>query len=398
MQMKRYRMFWGLVVCLCMQLQAQIEQVPAYLKEYKEVYAQNPRVAALKWFKEAKFGMMISFSPASQLSGGTKEWIQTDEWHREKKQYEGLNRYARNLHLHRKFTEVSPRVEQLIRSFRPEHFNADSIAEVAVQAGMKYITFTTHHVLGRMFMFDTSLSPWNSQNMLHRDFVKELADACEKRGLGLCLYVAPPNDHIHQEMKVMLRELLTNYGSIAAIWFDGIGECYRHPNEFVETGHLYQYVRQLQPQCLVSFKTGFTGDEDFLAPEWSQVKFDEKNTPLFNINVPTEQGESLYAETLYRPVVRIYTGTPIYVRQNFKQVWVNELSEKPVELCNPMLKGQEWFDVKDGVHKTAAEIREEYDYTRSHHANYLLNVALRGDGSIHPLDKNALKEFGNTLQ
>lgn len=81
-------------------------------------------------------------------------------------------------------------------------------------------------------MYNTSLSKWNTKRLFNRDLVKELSEACNKRGLGLFLYVTPPNDYLKDELKVMLRELLTNYGAIAGIWFDGIGECYRHPNDF----------------------------------------------------------------------------------------------------------------------------------------------------------------------
>lgn len=370
------------------------EEVPSYLKDYQAMYSKNPRQAALQWFKDAKLGLFIHLSPASQLEGGTREWVEQDDWHKVQKRFDTMDRYSRKCHLRNKLINVSPGAERLIKSFNPQDFNADSIAGLAVSAGVKYITFTTQHVIGKMYMFDTSVSSWNSKRLLNRDFVKELSSACAKRGLGLFLYVTPPNDYIQEEVCILLKELLCNYGSIAGIWFDGIGECYRRPNDFVESGRLYYYIRQLQPQCLVSFKTGYTGDEDFLAPEWTQVKFDVDNTVLFNINVPTESGLSLYEETDPRDVLRITDKGLEYRRQCFNQVWKEELSRKPIELCNPMLKNQEWFDVKQGIHKSVKEVQTEYEYARLHGANYLLSIGLRGDGSIHPVDFNVLKEFG----
>lgn len=370
------------------------EEIPSYLKGYEDIYNKNPRQAALQWFKNAKSGLFVCFSPASQLAGGTQEWLQLDNWHKVQKQFEMMDRYSRKSHLRDKLTTVFSGVESLVRSFNPVNFNADSIADLAVSAGMKYVTFTTQHVVGKMFMFDTSISPWNSQKLLKRDFVKELSIACEKRGLGLFLYVTPPNDYIQEEVRTILKELLTCYGNIAGIWFDGIGECYRRPNDFMESSRLYSYIRQLQPQCLISFKTGYTGDEDFLAPEWTQVKFDANNYALFNINVPTEHGTSLYEETSPRNVLRITDNGFEYRKQCFNQVWKEELSRKPIELCNPMLQNQEWFDVKEGIHKTVNEIWTEYEYTCLHDANYLLSIGLRGDGSVHPSDSKVLKEFG----
>lgn len=315
--------------------------VPCYLKDYSSLYIERPKDAALSWFKNARFGMFVHFSPASQLDGGTNEWSHLDDWFEVQKEFDKMNHYNRQQHLLNKITKVSPRVEKLIKSFTPNAFHADSIADLAVSAGIKYITFTTQHVIGKMFMFDTSVSEWNSQKLLNRDFVKELSEACEKRGLGLFLYVTPPNDYIQSEIRTILKELLTNYGAIAGIWFDGIGECYRRPNDFLEVGNLYAYIKQLQPQCLVSFKTGFTGDEDYLVPEWAQVKFDSNNRPLFTINVPSDEGECIYKEKKKRPVLRLKGNNLEYKMQRFKTVWDEELSKKPIELCATLLKKEQ---------------------------------------------------------
>lgn len=396
--MKKCYLFFILLLCLQVGLFAQeVSNIPSYLKSYSSLYIRSPKQAALQWFKEAGFGMFIHFSPASQLPGGTDEWAQLDDWFQKQKDFESMDRFARKNHLINKLTQISPNVERMFYSFNPVNFDADAIADLAVRAGMKYITFTTQHVVGKMFMFDTSLSKWNSKNLLGRDFVKELSVACKKRGLGLFLYVTPPNDNLQTELKIMLRELLSNYGSIAGIWFDGIGECYRRPNDFVEVGRLYDYVRQVQPQCLVSFKTGYTGDEEFLAPEWNQLKFDEKNTPLFTINVPTDDGISLYKEDKLRTVLRIAPEGLVYRQQNFRKVWEDELSKKPVELSNTLLENMQWFDVKDGVHKNRLKIINEYYYAQNHQANYILNLALRGDGSIHPTDYQTLDGFKSEI-
>lgn len=174
------------------------------------------------------------------------------------------------------------------------------------------------------------------------------------------MYVTPPNDYIQSE--TILKELLTNYGAIAGIRFDGIGEYYRHPNDFLEVGNLYAYIKQLQPQCLVSFKTGFTGDER----------------------------ECIYKEKKKRPVLRLKGNNLEYKMQRFKTVWDEELSKKPIELCATLLKKEQWFNVKDGIHKTKNEVLEEFLYTQRHCVNYLLNIGLRGDGSVHPLDYSVL--------
>lgn len=372
--------------------------VPNYMKPYESLWNHSPKEASLEWFKNAGFGMFVHYSLASMLPGGTDEYAKVDTWFEKQAVFEQMDRYSQKQQLLDKMTNVSPEVERLIASFNPAKFNADSIAELAVNAGMKYVSFTTQHVCGKIFMYNTALSKWNSKRLFNRDFVKELSEACDKRGLGLFLYVTPPNDYIKDEVKMMLRELLTNYGAIAGIWFDGIGECYRHPNDFLESGELYAYVRELQPQCLVSFKTGFTGDEDFLAPEWSQVKYDKRGNLIFNIHVSTDNGMKISEDNQLRPVLRITENGLTRKFQNFTDVWEKELSKKPVELCNTILKKEQWFDVKDGVHKNSEEVKAEYDYARKNNANYLLNIALCGDGSIHPADKSTLQHFAKKVK
>lgn len=364
--------------------------LPDYMKGYESVWKYNPKKASLEWFREAGFGMFVHFSPASMLPGGTSEYSKLDPWFEKQKDFDQMDKYSRKQQLLEKIEYITPEVEALITSFNPVDFNADSITDLAVSAGMKYITFTTQHVIGKMFMFDTGLSKWNSKRLLNRDFVKELSDACTKRKLGLFLYVTPPNDYIQEELKIMLKELLTNYGAIAGIWFDGIGECYRKPNDFLEAGELYAYVNELQPQCLVSFKTGFTGDEDFLASEWTQIKYDKNGKVVFNIHVRTNEGLEIENDILKRPVIRVTANGLKLKYQSFKETWEKELMNKPVELCNTMIKGEEWFDVENGIHKTREEVLSEYNYARKNKANYLLNVTPLGNGSIHPADKNAL--------
>lgn len=367
--------------------------IPNYMKKHESLWNHDPKEASLKWFKEASFGMFIHFSPASTLPGGTSEYSKLDHWFKNQETFDQVDKYSRKQQLLDKIENVAPEVENLITSFNPTNFNADSIADLAVSAGMKYVTFTTQHVIGKMFMFNTSLSKWNSKRLLNRDFVKELSEACQKRKLGLFLYVTPPNDYIKIELQTMLKELLTNYGPIAGIWFDGIGECYRKPNDFLETGELYAYINELQPQCLISFKTGFTGDEDFLAPEWNQVKYDKQGNMTLNIHVATDNNTKIGNDSTVRPVRRIIKGKRTLNHQCFKRTWETELSHKPVELCNTMLKGEEWFDVEAGVHKSQKEILAEYNYAKTNKANYLLNIGLRGNGSIHPADKETLTGF-----
>jgi alpha-L-fucosidase len=173
---------------------------------------------------------------------------------------------------------------------------------------MRYVNITTRHH-DSFCLFATKQTDFNSVNSpAQRDLVGELAAACRKKGLGLCLYYshgrdwrhphAPNNDpwrgsarpkydppeptyaygrdHDLQKyldfMTAQITELLTNYGPIAAIWLDGIAVPLSGDRTKFKCQELYDHIHRLQPQVLVSYKQGLLGTEDFFAPEHRAVE------------------------------------------------------------------------------------------------------------------------------
>ncbi|MCF7855421.1 MAG: alpha-L-fucosidase [Candidatus Pacebacteria bacterium] len=266
--------------------------VPTYLSDYKAEYAKNPRKAALQWFRDAKYGLFIHYGLYSLL--GRHEWVQ----HTEKI---SVADYA-----------------QLAHWFTAEQFDAEWICDFAVECGMKYVNLTTRHH-DSFCLWDTDETTFNVMNTpCGRDLVGELARACEKKGLGLCLYYshgrdwkhphAPNNDawggkarpeyetpeptyatgsahnlqYYLDYMTAQITELLTHYGPIAAIWLDGIAvplcpkdaHCQAKEDfdpctdgDAFKCQELYDHIHSLQPQVLISYKQGYLGTEDFFAPE-----------------------------------------------------------------------------------------------------------------------------------
>jgi len=366
--------------------------MPGYLKGYETLWAKDPRAASLEWFKQAKFGMFMHFSPASQV--GQDGWLRADrnwanQWHGKNA---SLPQGKYDRYLADKFDGqlMSPAAHKLLRSFTATKFDADKVADLAVAAGMKYIVFTTHHVLGRMYLFKTETSPLNSVALApQRDLVAELAKACQSRNLGLFLYVAPPytSPVIRERYRTMLTELLTRYGPVAGIWFDGIGEAYRRPSAFEasEVSRTYALVRKLQPQCLISFKSGYTGEEDFLAPEWHQFTYGPEGMPRLGRFAPDSVPDTIPADIFAR--------------------WNKTLRYLPVETSTTMLyrKGNKaaelWVDQPGAgaEHKTLQDVLAQYHIVRKRNQNFVLNIAPRGDGSIHPADECVLREVGQRL-
>jgi alpha-L-fucosidase len=213
---------------------------------------KNKRMA---WFREARFGMFIHWGlyaiPAGVWNGknipGAAEWIL----------------YSAQIRVED--------YEPLLGRFEPVKFDAKEWVRIAKDAGMKYIVITSKHHDG-FGLWDSKLTEWDVMGTpFKRDILKELAAACKEAGVRLCFYhsimdwhhpdylprrpwdprpeIQPDFERYVQYMKGQLKELLTGYGDIGILWFDGEWEAtWTH-----ERGKdLYRYVRSLQPSIIVN--------------------------------------------------------------------------------------------------------------------------------------------------
>ncbi|MEO8659544.1 MAG: alpha-L-fucosidase [Bryobacteraceae bacterium] len=226
--------------------------------------AQVPGGDRLAWYKHDKFGMFIHFAPFSNLEGEWKgqptppgqiaEWIMHDM--------------------------RIPRAEyrEMAHTFNPVKFDANAIAKLARQAGMKYLVITAKHHDG-FAMYATKVNDYNLMDWTpaKRDIVKELSEACRREGIRFCVYYSHREDwdhpdgygnfwdfdekkqnferYLEEKSKPQMRELLTNYGPLGLIWFDRGMDTTRHAQDFIDMVH------QLQPQCLINGRVGNYGQE-----------------------------------------------------------------------------------------------------------------------------------------
>ncbi len=217
------------------------------------------REARMAWWKEARFGMFIHWGVYSVLGGtykgesigGIGEWIM----HRGQIPIEEYETYA--------------------RMFNPLFFDAEAWVDLAAEAGMKYIVITSKHHDG-FALWDSRISDWDIMDAspFKRDILKELSIECEKKGIRLCFYhsimdwhhpdaQAPfypkyndrenSNPHfpryIEHYMKPQLKELLTKYGDIGILWFDG--EWMKDYTSAMGKD-IYQYIREFQPDIIIN--------------------------------------------------------------------------------------------------------------------------------------------------
>jgi len=217
----------------------------------------------MEWWRDARFGMFIHWGlysvPAGTYKGrridGIGEWIMNSA----KIPVEEYEKYA--------------------EAFNPIGFDADQWVRLAKYAGMKYIVITSKHHDG-FCLWDSQVSDWDIMDAspFQRDILAELAAACKEHKVKLCFYhsimdwhhpdaQAPfypnyndtkrsnPNfdRYVQDYLKPQLAELLTNYGPIGVLWFDG--EWIKDWTE-PKGKDMYSYVRGLQPTILINNRVG----------------------------------------------------------------------------------------------------------------------------------------------
>ncbi|MFQ6096956.1 MAG: alpha-L-fucosidase [Armatimonadota bacterium] len=345
-------------------------QTPAYLAEEESLFRRDPRAAAIQWFKEAGFGLFMHYGIYSILGRG--EWVQ--------------------------LREAIPLAEyrRLKDRFTAERFDADFITDLAMDAGMRYVNITSRHH-DSFCLFRTGQTDYSSvESPAKRDLVQELADACRSKRLGLFLYYSYALDWAHpwfpsresgirnarpdyaepepsylwrkdedtekyiEFVHSQLGELLTQYGPIAGIWLDPIAPYYDRPDLF-PVDETYALIRSLQPQCLISFKQGANGDEDFVAPEHEVAIHRIKNDVA-------------------------------------RRAWDMNRG-KPAEICTtlqPRFWGHNRED--DGKHRRPDDVMKMLSSAREQNANLLLNTGPLADGSIPREDVDTLREVGRRLR
>jgi alpha-L-fucosidase len=215
--------------------------------------AETPqqRDARMKWWRDARFGMFIHWGlyaiPAGEWNGvkskGGGEWI-----------------------MHDMKIPVAD-YEKLARKFNPARFDARKWARIAKDAGMKYVVITTKHHDG-FCLFDSDVGNYDviDSTPFRRDVMREIADAVRDEGLTICWYHSILDWHhadaqtperfplyFEHYLKPQVKEILTNYGDIGVIWFDGE---WISQYTAAEGRDLYAWCRSIAPKVIVNNRVG----------------------------------------------------------------------------------------------------------------------------------------------
>lgn len=304
----------------------------------QQAYTPSPEnLAARAWYQDAKLGMFIHWGISSVLQDG--EWVMNNR---------GITA--------RDYETIAPQ-------FNPKHFDADAWVAAAKGAGMQYITLITKHHDG-IALWDSKVSDWTipQRTPYGRDIVRQIADACQKHGIKLFFYYSQLDWH-HPDywprgqtgktagrpdhgdwpryldyMDAQLTELLTNYGPIGGIWFDGMWDKPDAPWRLERT---YSLIHRLQPAALI---------------------------------IPNHHGAPLPGED----VQTFERDLPGANTAGFNTTTVGALPLETSETTN-----ESWgFRLQDHKWKSSALLIREMAEAAGRNANFLLNVGPRPDGTI----------------
>lgn len=307
-------------------------------------------------FRDARFGIFLHWGLYSMLATG--EWTMTNK---------DLN-----------YKEYA----KLAGGFYPSRFNAHDWVAAIKDAGAKYICFTTRHHEG-FSMFHSQYTDYNivDATPFKRDIVGELAEECHRQGIGIHFYYShidwyredapwgrtgrgtgrpnPKGDwkSYYQFMNNQLTELLTRYGKVGAIWFDGWWDQDENPSFDWQLPEQYALIHRLQPQCLIG-------------NNHHQTPFPGEDIQIFERDLPGENKAGLSGQ---------------------------DISPLPLETCETM-NGMWGYKITDQDYKSAKTIIHYLVSAAGKDANLLLNIGPQPDGCLPATALDRLREVGQWMR
>jgi alpha-L-fucosidase len=314
----------------------------------------SQNLEARRWFQDARFGLFIHWGVYSVLGDG--EWVMNNK--------------------KIPITEY----EKLPPQFNPTRYDAAEWVRIAKDAGMRYITITSKHHDG-FAMWDSKVSNYDiaDRTPYKKDVLKMLAAECHKQGIKLFFYHSHLDWH-HPDyyprgrtglssgrpesgdwfryldyMDAQIQELLTGYGPIGGIWFDGWWD---KPKADWRLQKTYDLIHRLQPAALI-------GNNHHQPP------FEGEDFQMFEKDLPGQNTAGFNAES--------------------------KIGNLPLETCETINRA--WgYNQTDHRYKSTRELIHYLVRAAGHNANFLLNVGPRPDGTIQPEFVDRLRQMGAWLR
>lgn len=326
------------------------------LSAQESTYRPTPEnLRARQEFSDSRFGIFIHWGIYSGFAQG--------EW------------YMNNANIdYREYAKAAD-------AFYPHRFDAKEWVKAIKDAGAGYVCITTRHH-DSFSMWDTRQSDFNIMNTpFGRDVIKELSAACHKEKIGLHFYyshldwsrpeyplgrtgrgtkrpLSPDWEKYYGFMNAQLTELLTNYGKVDCIWFDGMWDHHEDSVPFDwQLEEQYALIHRLQPACLI-------GNNHHIKP------LPGEDIQIFERDVPGENHAGLSGQ---------------------------EVSRLPLETCQTM-NGMWGYKIVDQNYKSTATLIRLLARTAGKGANLLLNVGPQPNGEMPAAALQRMKEMGEWLR
>lgn len=292
--------------------------------------------------------------------------------------------------------------------FNPEKLDAEQWVRAVKSAGMKGLILTCKHHDGfclwpsKYTDHTVAQSPYKNGG---GDVVKEVSEACRKYGIKFGIYLSPwdRNCPLYGQGKTyddyfinQLTELLTGYGLVFSVWFDGA--CGEGPNgkkQYYDWERYYAKIRELQPNACISVcgpDVRWCGNEagDTRIAEWSVVPERTKDSEI----IAEKSQQSDDAEFKLRRVDARDTdlGSRELLKNEDKLIWY------PAEVNTSIRPGWFWHESENDKVRSLEELIHIYHRSVGGNATFLLNIPPTREGLFHENDVKRLEELGRYLE
>lgn len=310
--------------------------------------------------------------------------------------------------------------------FNPVDFDPDEWVRLAKEAGMRYIIFTSKHHDG-FCMFDAPGTDYKITNTPYgKDICLELSQACARAGMPLGFYYSPPDMHhpgyrdtskpatknwtgepkrkewgaYLDYMESHIRKLLTDYGEVAILWFDGLTNHGKYDPE-----RFHKLVHELSPKTLINDRLGdgydYITPEQFIPKKGIPARSGKPNPSLDPGGDPFFQLASA-ASTMpiiggwLRNQVKKYGEGTLELTKVHQEPYPSPERFQPWETC--MTMGQSWaYNPTESKWKSPRELIHNLVNVVGRGGNYLLNIGPTARGTFPPEAIANLKAIGQWM-
>lgn len=289
--------------------------------------------------------------------------------------------------------------------FDPKKLDSEQWVRAIASAGMKGLILTCKHHDGfclwhsRLTRHTVEYSPFG------RDIVREVSDACKKYGIKFGVYLSPwdRNSPLYGMGKAyddyfigQLTELLTNYGDVFSVWFDGAcGEGTNGKKQYYDWDRYYKTIRDLQPDACINVcgpDIRWCGNEagHTRKAEWSVVPARTRDTEKIAENSRQSDNDEFRQRKISAWDADL--GSREILANETELVWY------PAEVNTSIRPGWFWHEIENDKVRPLDELINIYYNSVGANATFLLNIPPTNEGLFHENDVRRLKQIGSFLE